>query len=164
MSVDWTNFDPGKHAGGSDDPIPPGDYILTVKSFRRQVRNQKRQIDFIIVPLLDADLNRVSAGQFAPLWETVTLTQAAAFRLANLLEAIRVQPPINVTSDSSLAGAVRWKPFKARIGKDVYNGKARAKLDKYLPLSEREAKAFAEVLEDFQVDSQLSQAGGGGSD
>lgn len=162
MGIDFTDFDPGKHSGGTDAPLPPGNYVLTVKAFRRETRKGKRQIDFIVIPVLDADGNRFDSNAFSPIWETITLTEAAAWRLARLLEAIRIGGPINVMSDQALSAGVRWKPFKANVAKDSYNGRVRAKIAKYLPLTEREAKLFAGVLEDIQMESQLG--GGGGDD
>lgn len=158
MSVDFENFDSGNHTGGSDDPVPPGDYVLTVKSFKRNTRNGKEQIDFTVIPVLDGDRNKVDADCFQPVWETVTLTEAAAWRLANLLEAVKASPPINVMSDRSLSAVVKWKPFKARIVRDSYNGKVKAKIDRYMALTTTDVRAFDEVIEDMAVD----RATGGG--
>ena len=161
MGIDFTGFNPKEHGGGADAPLPPGNYVLTIKFFRRETRKGKRQIDFIVIPVLDADGNRFDSNAFSAIWETATLTEAAAWRLARLLEAIGIDGPLNVMSDSDLSRAVRWKPFKASVAKDSYNGRVRAKIAKYLPLNGREAKTFAEVLQDIQMESQL---GGGGDD
>jgi hypothetical protein len=161
MGVDFENFNPDDHTGGSDEPVPPGDYVLAVKRFSRATRNDKDQIDFICIPVLDGDRNRIPQDNFAPIWETATLTDAAAWRLANLLEAVRATPPINVMSDRSLSAAVKMQPFKAKVARDSYQGKVRAKISKFLPLTDADRKAFEEIVEDLAVDDAT---GGGESD
>lgn len=167
MSVDFRNFDPGKHGGDSDggnfDPVPPGTYILAVKSFSRQTRNGKRQIDFKIAAVLDDELNAIGGNTYGDIWEVVTLTEAAAFRLANLLNAIGAEPPINVMSDRELAHAVRWRPFRASVTRRTYNGRVRAQIDRYAPLSGEARTAFDEIADDLALDHRLGRGDGGGS-
>ena len=161
MTIDFENFNPDDHQGGSEDPVPPGDYVLTIKNFNRATRNGKQQIDFICIAVLDGDRNRLPKDQFAPIWETCTLTEAAAWRIANLLEAVKASQPINVMSDKSLTSAVKFKPFKAKVARDSYNGKVRAKLDRFVPMTDADRKAFEEVLEDVAVNNATGGGGGG---
>jgi hypothetical protein len=166
MSVDFRNFDPSRHGndseGGGVDPVPAGTYVLAVRNFKREVRNGKRQIDFIICAVLDDELNAIAGDAYAPIWEVVTLTDAAAFRIANLLNAIGAEPPINVMSDKELARAVRWRPFRASVTRRTYNERVKAQIDRYAPLSADARAAFDAIADDLALDFRVGRGGGGG--
>lgn len=165
--VDFNNFNPSEHSGDDKAPIVPGEFVMWCKGFNRANRNGKEQIDFIMIAILDAERNRVPADQFAPVWETCTLTDAAAWRLANLLDAVGATPPVNVMSDDSLSAAVKFQPFRAKIERDSYNGKDRAKIARFLQLSAIDKKAAQELSEDRGMDDSIDgggyEASGGGS-
>jgi hypothetical protein len=155
MSFDPTNFNPSDHGQQVQDIIPPGVYVFWTKNFKRKQKNGKDQILFICEPVLRADGNRFPSRDFQPIFETVTLTAEAAWRLAAISQAVGRTTPFNIMSDRELASVFKFKPFKARVKHDTYNGRTSAKIDAFLPLNAAEEKAVDELLEDRAIEGEV---------
>lgn len=161
MSFDPTSFNPGEHnSGGSNDPLPVGTYLLWVRSFKRKQKDGKDMILFIVDAFAKADGTRIPKDRFAPVFENITLTEAAAWRFADLCAAIGRTTPFNAMNDGELSSVVKRKPFKASIKHESYQGKAQPRIDKYFTLGAEDMKVAEAVLEDMAVD----HATGGGYD
>jgi hypothetical protein len=161
MGFDPNNFNPNDHSsGGSNDPLPTGTYLLWVRSFKRKHANGKDGILFIVDAFAKGDGTRIPKDQFAPVFENVTLTEAAAWRFADLCNAVGRTSPFNAMNDGELSSVVKRKPFKATIKHEMYQGQPQPRIDKYLTFGAEDMKVAEAVLEDMAVDS----AAGGGYD
>lgn len=159
MGFDPTNFNPSEH--GSDnigEAIPPGEYVMTVRGFSRHVRRGKNQIDFVVKAVLNNKRQRISS-EYSAVWETVTIQQNAIWRLSNLCTAVGHTTPFNIDDDRQLSGAVKGKPFKAKIIHETYNGEKKARIKGYLNMAAEDVKAFDEALEDMAIDDSTSDYG-----
>jgi hypothetical protein len=160
MGFNPNNFDPAAHGSGGDEILPVATYILWVRSFKRRSSNGKDQIMFIIDAIAHSSGKVVPKDRFSPIFETITLTANAAWRLADLCQAIGQQSPFNAMSDGEVASVFRFKPFKAKVKHETWQGNESAKLDGFFQMSGADERIAEEVLQDRAIDG----ASGGGYD
>lgn len=140
---DPTNFDPTEYGEG-DEPIPEGAIIARVVGFSRaETAAGDSRIDFRVEGILDENHERLDG--YAPVFETVTLTRKAIWRMGNLCKAVGQTARFNLSSDMELSEAIQNKPFKCRVYHDDWNGRVRAKLDTYLTLTDEDKNAVGAV-------------------
>jgi hypothetical protein len=167
MSWDPTNFNPNEHKGsggyGDDKPLEPGTYVFVVKQFKRSRKNGKDKIMFICPAILDSAGNKMPDG-YMPVFEHITLTEKAAWRLGDLCAAIGHTSPFNCLDDRQTSEALRLKPFKAKIKKRTYQGQEQIEFAEYKTLSSAEEKLADEILEDMAMDSTTGSSDPGGYD
>lgn len=154
MNFDPKNFDPTGYNSDTDggELLPAGVYVFWARSFKRRTSNGKDQILFVIDAIADAAGKRVPQRRYSPVFETVTLTAKAAWRLAAYCQAVGQTSPFNAMSDREVSSAFRYKPFKAKLKHSTYNGSVSAKLDTFLQMSGVDKRLAEEALQDQAID------------
>lgn len=166
MNFDPNNFDPNSYDGGGGDYgeqelLPAGHYVCWVKLYKRKESRGKSQILLVVIPVLTAKGDRIPDNKYSAIFETVTLTAKAAWRLAELCKALGQREPFNVNSDRELSAAVKFKPFLAAVKHETWQGNTSARIDQYLSLPENLRRAAEEMLDDQAVDRAASGDGYG---
>jgi len=155
-NFDWTQHDDGEGGGGL---VPPGDYLVAVKGFKRVQRGRDTHLDFRMAILVAVTVNELEAGEVVSgsFFETVVLADRGIWKLVEIFKALQAPTTINLNSDGELAKATKSKPFLASIYQDEYNGKTRNKMDHALVMTPQ-----AKALVDTAMEALGSGSNGGG--
>lgn len=164
--MDLSNFDWSKHDDG-DGPgglIPPGDFLLGIKGFKRVQRGRDQHLDLRLTPLVCVRSKEMESGQeigSGVIYETVVLAERGIWKLAEIFKAINAPTTVNLESDRDLARSIKGRVFLASVYQDEYNGKTRNKMDHALVMTD-EGRSFLEAAQGLMESSSSSSSGGGG--
>lgn len=112
FTVNPNNHDPNKQ-GGSRPDVRTGKKVLWLIGFKHgRSQNNNVKIDACYVVVHDPDEGKDEQGL---VWDTLTLTAAAAWKLEMMAHACKVQAPFDAESGDEFWNALSPNPFMADV-------------------------------------------------
>lgn len=152
--MDLSNFNWSEHDEDGGFPVvPPGDYLVAIRSFKRVQRGRDTHIDFQVAILTAVQSNELEPGEEVrgSCYETVVLADRGIWRVAEIFRALDAPTTVNLNSDREIAKAVKGKPFLASVIQNEWQGKTRNKIDHALRMSPQAKELVPVAEESFQA-------------
>lgn len=132
-------FNPSDHANmdGAIE-LPPGYYIVKCEGFTRKLSESSGN-DYLLFKL------RVQHGEFqdALIFEVVSLSEKALWRLGNMCVAAGVQESFDIESDKELERVLNNRIMKVRTKWEEYEGERRTRVQSFCTMNSEELEQFA---------------------